>query len=125
MDVDFIRIGQPHPLRPKRGARLVNQALIYRSGGDVRRLRLKSDVSECLLILREVLPKDVPKSLRLLRAQVDALRIFDADRFGRFVAQRSEGQVKIPHADPYLHTIGIGFAVIGSVGQSNFGRICR
>jgi hypothetical protein len=79
--------------------------------------RLKSDLSESLLVLGKVLSKDVEQRLGLLRAQIDALLVLDDHVIRRRRVGKTEKKENVPDADTNLHAVGVGFAIIGTLGD--------
>ena len=71
------------------------------------------EMSEGVLILRQILLQHIPQCFGLLRAQVDRLKGIDGDLFGRILMGGAEGQAKIPHAFLHLNAVGIALAVVG------------
>lgn len=76
------------------------------------RLRLQLDFTERGFILRHILLQDIQKSLRLLRADVDALEILDADPVRRGLIHDAEEQKKIPEVNPDLHAVRVALTVV-------------
>jgi hypothetical protein len=61
----------------------------------------------------------------LLRAQKNALVVLDVYRVGRGLVDGSEGQKEVPQADADLDAVGVGFTIVGSVGQLNLRGLLR
>jgi len=68
-------------------------------------LRLQRDCPERLLILRNVLPENVPERLGLLRAEIYSLGILNGHRFRRFLMYKAKNKQEVPHADAHLHAV--------------------
>jgi len=79
--------------------------------------------SKGMLVLRQILPEYVPQRLGLLWAQEDCLVVADGDFFGTFARRETEDELKIPHADPHLYAVGVGFAVVGGLGKFDLGLV--
>jgi len=99
-------------------ARLVDNAL-----GKIRNLGLKIQFAEGLLVLGEVLPKNVPKGLGLLRTQVDSLVVLDAQLVGAFRICLAENQMEIPYAYADLDTVGVCVAISGCLDDVDAGLL--
>jgi hypothetical protein len=83
--------------------------------------RVEFDLAECAFVAPDVLLKDAEESLRLLRAQVDALEVLDFNLGLALLQQSSEDEEKIPHIHPYLHAIGIVLAIVARIRQLHIG----
>ena len=97
---------------------------MHRTGRQMR-LRFERDAAEGLLVLRQILPEDIPQCLCLLRTQIDAVRVLDGDVLGRFLVDEAEGEEEVPYADTDLHAVRVAFAVILRFGEFNFGLRLR
>ena len=84
-------------------------------------MRLKRNRSEGLLILGKVLAEHVPQSFGLLRAEVDAMMIFDVDLVGGVLMSDAEIEEEIPDAYAHLNAVGIGFAIIRGLAELDLG----
>ena len=81
------------------------------------RLGLERQGAESLFVLGDVLAEHVPQGLGLLGTQVDCLVVFDSDLVGTLTGSQSKDELEIPHADANLDAVGVGFAVIGRLGE--------
>ena len=86
--------------------------------------RLQIDLAKGLFVLGQVLPQDVPQRLGLLRAEEGGLVVADVDLVGALAAGQTEDQLKIPHADAHLHTIGVALAVVGGLDKIQLRLLC-
>lgn len=100
----------------------LNDFLVYWSVGLLQ--WLQRDIAKSHLVLFEVLAQHVPQSFGLLRTEVDALLVMDGYFFWCLLLGRAKGQEEIPDADTNLDAIGVGFAIIGGLGQDNAGLLC-
>lgn len=64
-------------------------------------------LAESVFILTHILLQDREKSLGLLGADVNALKIRNLDLSFALLLQRAEYQEEVPDVDPDLHTISI------------------
>src|SRR5205085_2099063 len=85
-----------------------------------RRLRFETNLAEGGFVLADVLVQHVRQRLGLLRAQKDTLIVLNGNTLRRALRYRAKKQEKIPQADAHLNAVGVGFPIIGSVGQLNF-----
>ena len=69
--------------------------------------------------------EEVEQRLGLLRAEVDALEVFDADFVGGFLAGGAEDQVEVPDAHADLDVIGVGVAIVLGAYGLDGGRLGR
>src|SRR5579884_2235395 len=90
-----------------------------------RALRLELDFPKCRLILIDVLLQNVEQSFRLLRAEIDALKVGNRNAIGRVLIDGAEHQKKVPQVHPDLHAIRIAFAIVGGLGQLDLGLTLR
>src|SRR6185437_15579974 len=98
------------------------------AGGDGHgmSLRLKCDGSEGLLVLGEVLAQHVPEGLGLLRAEVNAVAVFDRDLMRSVLMRDAEVEEEVPNAGAHLNAVGVGFAVLGRFIDVDLGLVgCR
>ncbi len=77
--------------------------------------RIQFDLSKCAFIARDVLMQNGGEGFRLLRAEVDTLKISDLHLRFTLLLQGSEYQEEIPNVHSDLHAIGIVFPIIGSI----------
>ena len=76
------------------------------------RLRLERNLAEGLLVLSDILAEDIEERLGLLRADVDALGVFDSDLVSGVLADQAKGEEEIPNAYPDLHAVSVVFAIV-------------
>ncbi len=76
-------------------------------------LGFQAERPERLFVLRQVLPKDVPKRLGLLRAQIHGAMVLDRHLVRCVTGSEAEDKLEIPNTDANLHTVGVDLAVIG------------
>src|ERR1700693_4067008 len=86
-------------------------------------LWLKRESAESLFVLGNVLPKDIQESLGLLGAKVNGLVVANGDLIGAFAGGVAKNKLKIPDAHAHLHTVGVGLAVVGRLGQVQVGLL--
>jgi len=79
--------------------------------------RIKFDLPERLLVARDVLLQKSQKRFRLLRAQVNSLKVTDFHVRLTLLLQGTEDQKKVPDIDAHLHTVGITLAIVRVVDQ--------
>jgi hypothetical protein len=79
----------------------------------------EGDGAEVLLVLRDVVTKDIQQSLGLLGAEIDALEVIDMDLVRSLLVEGAEDQEEIPDGETYLHAISIGVAVVGRFFECN------
>jgi hypothetical protein len=89
--------------------------LIHNAGREVGVLGLEIELAKCLLVLGEVLSENVPESLGLLRTEIDALVVLDAELIRALGVGLAEDEMKIPDADADLDAVGVGVAVSGGL----------
>ena len=85
-----------------------------------RKLLVESDGAEGLLVLGEVVGQHVYERLCLLRTEVDALEVFDAEFVGRVLAHGAEDEQKVPDGHAHLDTVCISVAIIGGGREIEF-----
>ena len=86
------------------------------------RFRLQADFAESGFVLADILIENVRQRLGLLRTQENALVVVNGDAIRRVLIDGAEEQEKIPQTDPHLDAVGVGFPIVGCVGQMYFGR---
>jgi hypothetical protein len=83
-----------------------------------RVLRLECYRAEGLLVLGEIVSEQIEESLGLLRAEIDALEMFQLDFLCGVLTDDAEYEEKIPHTDADADAVGIAFAVLlGAAGD--------
>ena len=75
------------------------------------------DLAKRRLILRDVLLQHVEKRLRLLRAQINSLKIAQLNLRFRTLLHRSKHEKKVPDIHADLHAVRIGFAIFRCVDE--------
>jgi hypothetical protein len=80
-------------------------------------LRLEVECTESLFVLGEILSKDVPQCLCLLRTEEDGLVIADGHLVRAVAGCKAEDEREVPHADADLDTVCIGFAIVGGLND--------
>ncbi len=83
--------------------------------------RVKFDFAEGGFVAVDVLLQQSEQRLGLLRTQVDALKITDLDLSFTLLLNGAKNEEKVPDIHSHLHAVGIGFPVIGSIGQLDIG----
>src|SRR5580698_3868009 len=101
----------------------MNLSLMYRSLRPHARVEL--DLAEGALVAGDILLQEAEQRLRLLRAQVDALKVLDFDLLLGLLLQGSEDEEKIPDVDPHLHAVGVVLAIVGEFDNFTFGCVGR
>jgi len=86
-------------------------------------LGLEIEGSEGLLVLGEVLTEEVEEGFCLLGAEEDGLMVANGDFIRRFTGGKAEEELEVPHRDADLDRVGVGFAVIGGLGDGDFGLL--
>jgi hypothetical protein len=86
-----------------------------------RHARIEFDFAEGGFVAVDVLLQQSEQRLGLLRAQVDALKITDLHLSFTLLLNRAKDEEKVPDIHSHLHAVGIGFPVIGSIGQLDIG----
>src|SRR4051812_3422559 len=86
--------------RSRRGESRTRLTLVDGTAG-LRELLVEGYGAEGLLVLSQIVAEHVDEGLGLLRAQIDALEVFDGEFVGRVLAHGSEDQKEVPdrHAD--------------------------
>ena len=88
-------------------------------------LRFERQGTEGLFVLGNVLPQDVPEGLGLLRTEIDGLVVADRNLVGAFAGSQPKHELKIPHADANLDTVGVRLAVVIRLGQIELRLLLR
>ena len=83
--------------------------------------RVEFDFAEGGFVAVDVLLQQSEQRLGLLRTQVDALKITDLDLSFTLLLNGAKDEEKVPDIHSHLHAVGIGFPVIGSIGQLDIG----
>ena len=83
--------------------------------------RVEFDFAESGLVAGDVLLQQPEQSLGLLRAQVDALKVANLDLGFALLLHSAKDEEEIPHIHSHLHTVGIGFPILGRIGQLDVG----
>ena len=78
-------------------------------------LRFEVEFAKGLLVLVEILPKDIPERFGLLRAEEDPLMVLNAELVGALGVGLAEDKMEIPYADADLDAVGVGVAVSGGL----------
>ena len=94
---------------------LVGQSSVY--GAGILHVRIKLDLAEGAFVIGDVLMQDRCQRLRLLWTQIDTLKIAHFNLILGLLLHGAKNQKEVPDADPHLHAVGIGFAIIGSIDQ--------
>lgn len=79
--------------------------------------RVEFYFAEGRFVAAYILLQQSEQGLGLLRTQVDALKITDLDLSFTLLLNGAKDEEKVPDIDSHLHAVGIGFPVIGSIGQ--------
>src|SRR5260370_37140335 len=85
----------------------------------------EGDGAEGLLVLGEVVAEHVPEGFGLLRAEVDALEVFDGELVGALLAHGPEDEEEVPDAHADLDAVGVTVAVILGAGELMRGLFLR
>jgi hypothetical protein len=85
------------------------------------RLRLKTNFTECRLILRNVLLEHVEKRLGLLRAHVNSLEVLYGYVIGGCLSNAAEQKQEVPQIHTDLDAVGVVLAVVGCIGELDLG----
>ena len=83
--------------------------------GDDKALDLwafEGDGAKGLLVLLDVMTEDVQEGFGLLGTEVDALEVVDANLVWGMLVDGAEDQEEVPDGEPYLHTVGVGVAIV-------------
>jgi hypothetical protein len=92
---------------------------MYRPGWIHARVEL--DFAESAFIAGDVLLQQSKQRFSLLRAEVNALKVANLDVTFGLLLQCPENHKEVPDIHSHLHTIGVGFAVIGGIDQLEVG----
>ena len=90
--------------------RLSNPGLVYGPRGT--HARIEFDLTKSSLVARYVLLKKSQQCLRLLRAQIDALKITDLYVRLALLLQGAKNKKKVLDIDPHLHAVRIVLAIV-------------
>jgi hypothetical protein len=82
---------------------------------------IEFDLAKGVFILNDVLLKNREQRLRLLRTDVDSLKICDFDLRLALLLQGAEDQEEVPNVDADLHAVGVVLAVGRRIGQFDIG----
>jgi hypothetical protein len=74
--------------------------------------RIELDLAKCAFVIGDVLLQNRRQCLRLLRAEIDTLKIPDFNLSFRLLLHGPEYQEKVPDIYPHLHAVGISFAIL-------------
>ena len=88
-----------------------------------RKLRIELDFAEGLFVVGDILLKHERQRFGLLRAQIDSLEVAQVDAWAVARNGHAKGEKEIPHTHADLHAVGIAFAIIVGVLNSNLGLI--
>jgi hypothetical protein len=69
--------------------------------------------------------EDVPEGLGLLRAEIDALEVLDVKLFGSVLGHGAEDEEEVPYAHADLNAVGVVFAIVLGIGESECGLFGR
>ena len=86
--------------------------------------RVQFDFAEGTLVAGDVLLQQPEQRFGLLRAKIDALKVANLDLGFGLLLQGAENHKEVPDIHSHLHAVGIGFAVVWSIGQLDV-RLCR
>ena len=82
---------------------------------------IEFDLAKGVFVLDNVLLKNRKQRLRLLRTDVDSLKICDFDLGLALLLQGAEDQEEVPDVDADLNAIGVVLAVGRRIGQFDIG----
>ena len=91
--------------------------LVYRACW--RHARVEFDFAEGAFVARYILLEKSKERFRLLRADINALKITNLYLSFALLLQGAEDHEEIPDIHPHLHAVGIIFAIVGAVRQLN------
>src|SRR5258708_2805183 len=97
------------------------RALVHRAGRAHSRIKL--DLAEGAFVVGHILVQDGREGLRLLRTQVNTLKISHLNLIVCLLLHGPEHQKKVPDIDPYLHAVGISLAIVGGIDHIEI-RLC-
>src|ERR1017187_8544470 len=83
--------------------------------------RIEFDLPEGGLVAVDILLQQSEQSLGLLRAEVNALKVADLDLTLTLLLHGAKNEEEIPYIHSHLHAVGIGFPVVGGIGQLDIG----
>src|SRR6202034_553238 len=83
--------------------------------------RVQFDFAESSLIAGDILLQQSEESLGLLGAQIDALKVAQLDLRFALLLHRSKDKEEVPYIHAHLHAVGIGFPIVGGIGQFDIG----
>ena len=78
---------------------------------------IKLDLTKRALIFRHILLQNCRQRLGLLRAEINALKISHFHLRFRLLLHGAKDQEKIPDIHSHLHTVGVSFPIIRSIGD--------
>jgi hypothetical protein len=84
----------------------------------------EGDGAEGLLVLGKIVAEDVPESLGLLRAEVDALEVLDGELVGCVLRHGAEDQEEVPYTHAHLDAVGVAVAIVLGGGELEGGLVC-
>src|SRR6266567_8329665 len=87
--------------------------------GSLGHVGIEFNLSECLLVVSEILLEHQRESFCLLWAEVDSVKILDLDAIVGLGLQGSEGEMEIPHAHAYLNTVRVGITIIAGFSKGD------
>src|SRR5579871_5132320 len=83
---------------------------------------LQLNFTEGGFVLRDVLLEDVQKGFRLLRADINSLKIMYSDGVGTGLIDPAEHQQEVPQIDADLHAVSVIFPIFGRIDQLDLWR---
>jgi len=86
----------------------------------LRELLVESDGAECLLVLCKVVGQYVDESFGLLGAEIDALKVLDAEFVGGVLAHGAEDEKEVPDGHAHLDAVSVAIAIVGGIGEIEF-----
>ena len=99
--------------------RRVDGDLVDRAGS--HHTRIQFDFAKCALVPGDILLQDRRQGFRLLRAQIDALKIVDLHLGLALLLQGTEYQKEIPDIHSHLHAVGIVLTIFGRIDELDIG----
>jgi transglutaminase-like putative cysteine protease/tetratricopeptide (TPR) repeat protein len=87
----------------------------------LRHVRVELDLAESFFVVHYVLLKNGEQRFRLLRAEIDALKVIDLNLRGRLLLEGAEYQKEIPNVHAYLHAVGVVFAIVLVIDELDVG----
>src|SRR6476660_10002093 len=104
----------PASLTSSRGERSVDRIGSHHT-------RIQFDFAKGAFVSGYILLQDGRQGFRLLRAEIDPLKVIDLHLGFALLLQGTEDQKEIPDIDSHLHAVGIVLSILSGVDQFDVG----